>query len=326
MSEPPDLEHIHCIAVPTPYPVGPVNCYLIEGASPALVDCGPASAEAEQVLRQGLQDRRIRLADLDVIVLTHHHPDHAGGLGWLRRETRAVLLGHPRNDFWLAGDAEDVACQTTFFSWLYHYCDAPIPMTETTTRLVDNVDSAGHARVTRPLVEGDAVDLGGERWRIHETPGHAGSSISLIRRDGVCLIGDTLLHRISSNALAEPGYDGEGRRHPSLPLYRRSLSRLAALDLSIILPGHGPSFAGHAELIERRLHGQDERAKRLLDALDIGGQTARELAYVLFPGLPAGQLFLGLSEVLGHLDLLEDGGHVYHEGESPARYFTRDRS
>ncbi len=32
---------IHCLEIPTPFPVGPVNIYLIEGKEPVLIDAGP---------------------------------------------------------------------------------------------------------------------------------------------------------------------------------------------------------------------------------------------------------------------------------------------
>src|SRR5579872_1300947 len=95
------VNNIYRIEVPTPYPVGPVNCYLLDGPEPALVDCGPATPEAEAALRGGLDALRVPPRDLARIVLTHHHPDHAGGLGWLLQETAAPVLGHPRNDLWL---------------------------------------------------------------------------------------------------------------------------------------------------------------------------------------------------------------------------------
>ena len=51
---------IHTLEIPTPFPVGPVNIYLIEGREPALIDTGPNTPEAWQSLQQGtvLVERR----------------------------------------------------------------------------------------------------------------------------------------------------------------------------------------------------------------------------------------------------------------------------
>jgi len=43
---------IHALEIPTPFPVGPVNVYLIEGREPALIDTGPNTSEAWESLRQ----------------------------------------------------------------------------------------------------------------------------------------------------------------------------------------------------------------------------------------------------------------------------------
>jgi glyoxylase-like metal-dependent hydrolase (beta-lactamase superfamily II) len=317
----PQVDDIHCISVPTHFPVGPVNSYLLVGRSPVLVDCGPAIEEAEVALRAGLAARGLAPSDLGAIVLTHHHPDHAGGLGWLRQETSAPILGHPYNDLWLRGCEKDLRWQADFYAWLFRYCDSPIPArTDLMKRARDAAADTGHATVGLALREGDSVELGDAAWQVLETPGHAGTSITLVCSDGVAIGGDTLLHRISSNALAEPPYPGDAQRHLSLPVYRRSLSRLACLDLMLVLPGHGQSFTDHAALIERRLRNQEERGLRLLEGLDAGRATIYALVHFLFPGIAEAQLFLGLSEVLGHLDVLEESRAVRHVGEAPARY------
>ena len=44
---------IHTLEIPTPFPVGPVNVYLIEGREPALIDTGPNTSEAWESLQQG---------------------------------------------------------------------------------------------------------------------------------------------------------------------------------------------------------------------------------------------------------------------------------
>jgi glyoxylase-like metal-dependent hydrolase (beta-lactamase superfamily II) len=321
MIAPTHVEDIHCISVPTPYAVGPVNCYLLDGPSPVLVDCGPATEAAEQALRSGLALHGVRPPDLHTIVLTHHHADHVGGLGWLRRETEAQLAGHQFNNLWLSGHKEDLLWQADFYAWLYQYCDHPVPpVGDLLERATNTAAEAGYPAVERSLAEGESAELGTGVWQVFETPGHAGTSISLIRYDGVAIVGDTLLHRISSNAFAEPPYPGEVQRHHSMLSYRRSLRTLAALDLSLILPGHGPSFTDHAALIARRLQNQEERSQRLLVGIDAGHVTVLELTYFLFPGLAESQLFLGLSEVVGHVDLLEERGLARYSGEAPARY------
>ena len=312
---------IYLIPVPTPYLVGSVNCFLIGGPAPVLIDCGHGMPEAEAALRSGLQERGVAPGDLSRIVLTHHHFDHAGGLRWLRRATAAPLAGHPWNDLCLLPDPRRIQERDQFFLELYRYCGYPANgQEELAKHFKDEGATAAYPRVDQELRKGTKVELGGRPWDVYETPGHAGTSLALVRDDGVAIVGDTLLSRVSSNAIAEPPYPGQLGRISSLLAYRASLRLLASLPITTVLPGHGPAFADHAALITRRLDGQNERARRLLVGLDGERDTVYALSEMLFPRLQEDQRFLGLSEVLGHLDLLEHDGLAEHQGTNPARY------
>jgi glyoxylase-like metal-dependent hydrolase (beta-lactamase superfamily II) len=314
---------IYLIPVPTPYLVGPVNCYLIDGAAPVLVDCGHGMPAAEAALRAALLDLGVAPADLALVLLTHHHFDHAGGLGWLRRASMAPVAGHPWNDLCLRPSPERVRARDHFFQELYRFCGYPAIDQEEVQKHFKNDGDIDYPPIGRPLGAGTTLEMGGRSWDVYETPGHAGTSISLVRDDGVAIVGDTLLSRVSSNAIVEPPYSGQSARTPTLLAYRASLRLLASLPITTVLPGHGPPFTDHAALIERRLAAQDARARRLLAGLEEGRDTVRSLSEMLFPTLQGDQRFLGLSEVLGHLDLLEEDGLAVHRGTNPAHYVPR---
>jgi glyoxylase-like metal-dependent hydrolase (beta-lactamase superfamily II) len=92
--------------------------------------------------------------------------------------------------------------------------------------------------------------------------------------------------------------------------YLEQLRRVAKLDVALALPGHGPPITNHWALIQRRLSFHEERAERILGALDEKALTAHQIAAQFFPHLDPINTFLAISEVIGHLQWLETEGEV----------------
>ncbi len=83
---------IHRMAIPTPFMVGRVNCYLIEDDPLTLVDTGPNSGKALDCLERELAAHGRRIEDLGRIVITHQHLDHMGLLDVLARRSGAEVV------------------------------------------------------------------------------------------------------------------------------------------------------------------------------------------------------------------------------------------
>ncbi len=81
------------------------HIYLVEDSKGLLLLDGCSRADVDNVCRYITQTLGRPLSDLKLIVVTHMHPDHAGGAIKLRERTGAQVASHPKAINWYAGFA-----------------------------------------------------------------------------------------------------------------------------------------------------------------------------------------------------------------------------
>ena len=316
---------VHRIAVPTPFAVGEVNCYLLTGSPLTLVDTGPNSGTALDRIEHGLAEHRLRVEDLELIVLTHQHMDHQGLLEILARRSGADVSALAQLAPWLADyrastKADDEYAQRTMR--LHGLPDEINTLLGVLSAGLHGYGSSGE--VTVPLSDGDTIVMGGHSYTVHHRPGHSPSdTVFHDPETGLLIGGDHLLAHISSNALVTRplGDAAPGPRPTPLIAYSTSLAATRELSVSNLLTGHGETIRDHVSLIDARLRDQERRARKLLSLLSDGPLTAYELAQQMWGRVALTQAYLTLSEVLGHLDLLlVDGSVNEYEAEGVTRF------
>lgn len=321
------MDNLHRITIPTPFPVGPVNVYLLEGPEPTLVDTGPNTDEAMAALRAGLDAHGYTLADIRHLIITHAHPDHWGLAARIVAESGASVYSHHYNPALLANNRAENGRRRAYYAQMLQQAGVPL---SSLIEMQGELSSAAHrtqpVAVDVALNDGDVLALAGLTWEVIHTPGHARGHICLYHRESGCLLsGDHLLRDISSNPILEPPLPGETERPHSLAQYLRSLKRVAALEVVVAWPGHGEPINDHRRLIDRRIRFHRQRAEEIEASLIEGPQTAFQIATALFSDLWGVQVFLAVSEVIGHLDILEEEGRVVaQQGEGFVRYALID--
>jgi glyoxylase-like metal-dependent hydrolase (beta-lactamase superfamily II) len=311
------LEHLYAVELPTPFPVGPVTVYVADapGEPLTLLDTGPRTPETRAALESGLGRLGYTLAGLGRIVITHAHADHFGLAGDLVDLSHAQVLTHPWNIPALGDYDADRDRRVTFYANLLRQAAVPtaaMAAVGVVTRGMERFACPVH--VTVPLDEGDTLRLAGRDWQVLHMPGHAAGLICLYEPASRTLISsDHLLADISSNPVVEPPPPGHTERVRSLVLYEASLQRVAAMDIAQALPSHGPIVHDVAGLVRQRLEFHERRLERVLDAIGNGARTTWDVTQVLFPDTSPLDTFLAVSEVIGHLDLLEIRGQIVEE-------------
>ena len=310
---------IHRLAIPTPFMVGRVNAYLIEDSPLTLVDSGPNSAKALDELEQALAARGHAIEDIELLVITHQHMDHFGLASILARRSGAEVAALEGLAPFLASYGHQTDLEDRFAERLMLRHGIP-PEIVTALRAVSAGFRAWGAavEVTRPLADGGVLELRDRTLRVLHRPGHSPSDTVFVdEARSTMLAADHLIAHISSNPLLARPLDAEEEyeepRAQALLTYMDSLQRTRAMDLSLVLPGHGRPITDHAALIDERFRMHDRRAQKMLRLIASEPRTAHEIAQEMWGNVAVTQAYLTLSEVLGHVDLLLRDGAVVEE-------------
>ena len=337
---------VHRLAIPTPFMVGRVNAYLIEDEPLTLVDSGPNSAKALDELEQALNARGHRVEDIELLVITHQHIDHFGLAAILARRSGAQVAALEQVAPFLANYGSQAELDDVFAERLMLRHGIP-PEVVTVLRAV----SAGFrawgsaVEVTMPLRDGGVLELAERTLRVLHRPGHSPSdTVFWDEQRGMLLAADHLIAHISSNPLlarplGESSGGGEnlaagespaaGESQPvgagasdldrprpqALLTYIDSLEKTRAMDLSLVLPGHGRPITDHVALIDERFRMHHRRAEKIAGLIASQPRTAHEIAQELWGNVAVTQAYLTLSEVLGHVDLLLRDERVIEDEE-----------
>ncbi len=303
---------IHCLRIPTPFAVGRVNCYLLEDEPLTLIDTGPNSGKALDELQTQLGEHGHSITDLELVILTHQHIDHVGLIEIISAHSGAEVAAIGVAASRLANFGEDAEREDAFAAELMRSHGVPEQVVSVLRTVTAGFRGWGaSARVTRPLADGERIELAGRTLQAFHRPGHSPSDTVFWDEERRILIAaDHLIKRISSNPLVTRPLDGSEGRTRALVSYLDSMRRTRELPAEIVLSGHGEPITDHVALIDERIAKHMRRKEKIYGLIAEQPRTGYELAQAIWGNVAVTQAYLTLSEIIGHVDLLLDEGRV----------------
>jgi hydroxyacylglutathione hydrolase len=213
---------------------GLLKCFLLKGRQAVLVDAG--STGDGRRIRDMLPHHGVRLTDLALIIITHAHPGHAGGLFYLKERLEVPVAVHR-----LDADALRQGFNQTFSAAcrLGRFLCPLLPR------------GVGYAGVEPDIMIDDEFDLSpyGVAGKAISTPGHTPGSLSVVLESGEAIVGDLVVGGMFR------------RRRPYVSAFANDERQVLAsiqkvLDQSVqtIHSAHGGPFS--AEMVRRQLLDQ----------------------------------------------------------------------
>lgn len=270
--------HIHVLRTPLgPEPGQFVNVYLLSCDHLTVIDTG-FNASSKLIIDY-IHEMGRNPSEIDMIILTHRHPDHIGAAKTIHDRTGCEVAAHTLERPTI--EAVDQALLKTLGPGIPPLVGGPV-------------------QVTRPLNDGDILGIGTEvTIEVLHTPGHTPGSIALFYKEEKALF--------SGDAVVVPG---------RMPIYSdpvvfvRSIQRLKGIEeIKHFLPGHDMPVENEASYerldaalayiqhIDDLVHQVSEKAEGRLDPEVLTCRVLAELGIAQSRTAP-----LAVQTFMGHLN------------------------
>jgi|SRR5690625_911178 len=298
------------LRLPLPLPNLPldgVNLYLLQTDDGwILVDTGMDHPQSFKELNRQLDEIGVSMDDIQLILLTHNHPDHTGMAGRLQEETNATLAIH-END--VKANMEDQSTRIEETLVLNGLSKDRIIQLKKMGQQMGETSKPFHPDW---LLKGDErIPAGKYHFQVLLTPGHSQGHVCLYDQERqVLLSGDHILPKITPNI--------EYGTHDPLADYLSSLKKIQALPVRLALPSHGKQIDHTEQRIKEMIIHHEVRISDILHVLGARKRTALDIASDLqwkggsisWADMDGEEQSMALLETLVHLRYMVNKGSI----------------
>ena len=188
------------------------NTYVIQGEVTVLID--PGHSHHVEKLFQQMEEDGISPEEINLVIITHSHPDHFEGLEKFLDKPVQVAMNREEERYLLESG-----------KLLFDMMRQPLPKFQ----------------IDFYLKEGELL-LGKKKFHIYQTPGHSPGSLTIHWPERkVLFTGDLVFH----GGIGRTDFlEGDSK------LIKESIERMSSLDTEILLPGHGELVMGRERVLQ----------------------------------------------------------------------------
>lgn len=285
---------------PSPMTFAGTNTYLLGHGSVAVVDPGPLVCETHI---DAILDALKPGEEVEAILVTHRHIDHAPAAEYLAARTGAEIWAATPSNASLSPSVQSLLDDHRLEFDGIHRSLKP-------DRLIEDqqiIASRSTAADGLPAWEVLAI----------HTPGHLDDHMCFaIEREGSLLSGDHVMGW-SSSIISPP----EGSIRDYLASLRKLSERQEAGRDRIYLPGHGHAVEQPRPLVDNLARLRRRREMDVLRCLKQGGLDLEQLLRKVYSELPEFRVFAARRSLLAHIVDLAERGRIRAERENEEWWF-----
>jgi glyoxylase-like metal-dependent hydrolase (beta-lactamase superfamily II) len=159
----------------------------------------------------------------------------------------------------------------------------------------------------RALQDGETLEVGGMRWKVMHTPGHARGHVCLLDVNSKAGVVGDMVAGVGTIVIDPPEGD--------MAEYVRQLQRLKDAGVRTIYPAHGPPIPDGPAKLEEYLKHRAWREEKVLGALGAEPQTLEALVPKAYDDVASFVLPIAERSTLAILEKLRAEGRAVADGD-----------
>ncbi|MGR3899739.1 MBL fold metallo-hydrolase [Psychrobacter sp. 1176_08] len=191
------------------------------------------------------------ITDLKVVVVTHMHPDHAGGANKYREKTGCLIVSSNKKHQWYGG----IGGRAMYFIDI----NLAYYVAKRQGRSFKNLYYPASLKPDITVTDEDCVPRF-EEWQVLETPGHTDRDLSLFHMPSRQIYTADLIIKLRHKFVAPfPIYDPK--------VYIQSLTRVRDLKPSMVMMAHGCEMAIDEDTFDELIAGAPKHPRTIKDTI-----------------------------------------------------------
>ena len=240
-----------------------MNSYLLpDGDGYSIIDPGFYTEEIVKVWENVSEELGFSLQQINMIIVTHHHPDHYGLSGWLQQKSSAPVYVSELADQQIKALWGRERPLLNYFLETFRNNGVPQELYEgLEAQLADNLSQVLPHATTTIVHEGDILTVGALQLELIHIPGHAAGHLALYNPEHkLIFVGDEVM----PDSLPDTCYVADEYDANPIQSYIDSLYKLKRYEVSKAFPGHHQPFTNFSERLEQLEHLNEERQQKVV--------------------------------------------------------------
>ncbi len=318
----PKIRNITPIPIPfneVPYLLT-ANIYALGKKEITLIDVGPDIPGSLEFIMESFKREGLMFNNINRIILTHGHMDHFGLASEIIKQLDhpVEIYIHPEGIWKISSEFLKNEIWADELDQLKEMAGIPDDVLNAMKRGIRKYYSIAKPIDDPKAMEDDHIFNGeGYSLRVVFTPGHDPGLCCLYEPEQKILFSsDHIIKNLTPKPILAMNRDRmRDKNYKGLVAYQKSLDRVSKLDVRYLFPGHGEYIDDMQPVIDmyRRLYA--ERMEQVLNAVRKNEVPVFNLVRNIFPSVEKADVFIALSEIFSHLEVLESENKVEVKGQ-----------